>query len=78
MQMVVRMECSGLDCGRRPAAMAAWNQSRAVGHGDWPWQVALSRNGDKASAFVPVISSFLVMCKSKQIRNQYAVYSGQR
>ena len=43
LQMVVRMECSGLDCGRRPAGTAAWNQSTAVGHGDWPWQVALSR-----------------------------------
>ncbi len=45
LQLVVRMECSGLDCGRRPAGTAAWNQSVAAAHGDWPWQVALSRNG---------------------------------
>lgn len=48
---VVRIECSGLECGRRPAhvkmeALARREDARSSAlHGDWPWHVALFKNG---------------------------------
>ena len=42
-KLVLRMECSELDCGRRPAAIAATEggDNTTVRHGDWPWHVTL-------------------------------------
>jgi len=40
---VVRLECQGLQCGRR--ALQYRNTSDPVMHGDWPWQVSLVREG---------------------------------
>ena len=48
---VVHIKCNGLECGRRPAfvnpqseARGFESNSRAL-HGDWPWHVALYKNG---------------------------------
>ena len=47
---VVNITCDKLICGRRPAFVAKEARSNLVNkdyalHGDWPWQVALYKNG---------------------------------
>lgn len=48
---VVHITCSNLECGRRPAHVPLESVSRAEDgrdhalHGDWPWHVALFKNG---------------------------------
>ena len=51
---VVHVSCAGLQCGRRPAHVDLAARARDedgnsgrtnVLHGDWPWHVALYKNG---------------------------------
>ena len=48
---VVHIQCDNLECGRRPAHVKLEALSRNVDgrsealHGDWPWHVALYKNG---------------------------------
>ena len=48
---VVHIACGGLECGRRPAHVPMESVSRKPEgrgdalHGDWPWHVALYKNG---------------------------------
>ena len=48
---VVHIKCNGLECGRRPAYVNQDSLARNLDdmssslHGDWPWHVALYKNG---------------------------------
>ena len=44
---VVKVSCRQLECGRRPAHIAAndTNLARLARHGDWPWHVSLVKEG---------------------------------
>ena len=48
---VVHIKCNGLECGRRPAYVNPQSEARGFDsnskalHGDWPWHVALYKNG---------------------------------
>lgn len=48
---VVHIKCNGLECGRRPAYVNQDSLARSLDdmssslHGDWPWHVALYKNG---------------------------------
>ena len=44
---VVKVSCRQLECGRRPAHVAAndTNLARLARHGDWPWHVSLVKEG---------------------------------
>lgn len=48
---VVHIKCNGLECGRRPAHVSLDSLARPINevhtalHGDWPWHVALYKNG---------------------------------
>ena len=48
-KQVVQIKCNGLECGRRPAFVPKDSLAReefdASLHGDWPWHVALYKNG---------------------------------
>ena len=50
---VVQIQCQGLECGRRPAHVKSKQLGRRgltkpvkALHGDWPWHVALMRDGN--------------------------------
>ena len=60
-KLVLRMECSDLDCGRRPAALA---DNRTVRHGDWPWHVTLFKESSHVCDGTLVHTSWVMSTKS--------------
>ena len=72
---VVKIECESLECGRRPAHVkteslarkyvsdphATWSSAL---HGDWPWHVALYKNGQHVCDGTLMSESWIVTTAS--------------
>jgi len=73
-RLVVRMECEGLQCGKRPAALQGKEQFSenlvssedldTARHGDWPWHVALIKEGVHVCDGTLIDSQWVMSTKS--------------
>ena len=68
-QLVVRMECGGLECGKRPARVTR-DETRDLEtdtrarHGDWPWHVTLIKEGTHVCDGTLVHDHWVISTKS--------------
>ena len=69
-QLVVRMECGGLECGKRPARVARGDretrelEDTRAQHGDWPWHVTLIKEGTHVCDGTLVHDHWVISTKS--------------
>ena len=65
-RMVVRLECGGLACGRRPARVTRGEETRdpRARHGDWPWHVTLVKEGTHVCDGTLVHEHWVISTKS--------------